>query len=154
MVPTLLAFGSAAADDLSAYLPVAIALCIAGAVAMGLVRLVTLIGRRDKSTIMAMPFEAGSVPIGSARQRVNIQFYVVALLFIAFDLETVFLFIWAPVSRELGFAGLAVMSVFLLLLILGLVYEWKKGALNWAPGTETKAATRSENKAEGESHHG
>ena len=144
MLPQLIASGSAAAGELSPYLPAAIALCIAGGVAMGLVALVTLIGKREKSDIMGMPFESGSVPIGDARCRVNVQFYVVALLFIAFDIETVFLFLWAPVARELGFAGLAVMSVFLILLILGLVYEWKKGALNWAPSAKTQETSKGE----------
>ncbi len=136
MVPTLLATGSAAEADVAAYLPAAIALALGGIIGALLVGLVTVIGRREKGPIKAMPFEAGSIPVGSARRRIHVQFYVVALLFIAFDLETVFLFIWAPVARDLGLYGLFAMGVFLLLLILGLVYEWKKGALDWAPKQE------------------
>ncbi len=138
MVPTLLATGSAAEGDISAYLPAAVALALGGLIAAFLVKLVAFIGTREKSYYKAMPFEAGSIPVGSARRRINVQFYVVALLFIAFDLETIFLFIWAPVARELGVYGLVTMGTFLVLLILGLVYEWKKGALHWAPdpGTE------------------
>ena len=137
MVPTLLATGSAAEGDIAAYLPAAIALALGGFIAALLIGLVTAIGtRKDKGHYKRMPYEAGSIPFGSARRRINVQFYVVALLFIAFDLETIFLFIWAPVARELGVYGLLAMSVFLLLLILGLLYEWKKGALQWAPTLE------------------
>ncbi|MDF1565955.1 MAG: NADH-quinone oxidoreductase subunit A [Deltaproteobacteria bacterium] len=136
MVPTLLASGSAAEGDIGAYLPAAIALALGGFIAALLIGLVTAIGTvKEKSHYKRMPYEAGSIPVGSARRRVNVQFYIVALLFIAFDLETIFLFIWAPVARELGVYGLLAMGVFLLLLILGLVYEWKKGALQWSPRT-------------------
>lgn len=137
MVPTLLAALDPAAEDLGSYLPVVITLLVAGGLAVLIVGLVTAIGRRRLGAVKSMPFEAGSIPIGSARQRIHVQFYVVALLFIVFDLETVFLFIWAPIFRDLGFYGLSVMAFFLVLLVVGLVYEWKKGAIDWAkPGED------------------
>lgn len=131
MIPPLLAASVASPDDLAVYVPVAITLALGGLIAMGLVVLVTRIGLREKSHIKAMPFESGSVPIGDARKRVHVQYYVVALLFIVFDLETVFLLIWAPVFRDLGLYGLTVMGPFIALLVIGLFYEWKKGALDW-----------------------
>lgn len=137
MVPTLLAASVPAAEDLTGYIPVVVTLLVAGVLAMVIVGLVTAIGRRKISAVKALPFEAGSIPIGNARQRIHVQFYVVALLFIVFDLETVFLFIWAPIFRDLGYYGLSVMAFFLVLLVVGLVYEWKKGALEWAhPGED------------------
>jgi NADH-quinone oxidoreductase subunit A len=131
MLHTLLA-QAAPADDLTPYVPAVILLLVGGLIAAGLVGLVTAIGTRPKSATKAMPFEAGSVPIGQAWRRVHVRFYVVALLFIVFDLETVFLFLWAPILRDLGLYGLSIMGFFLLLLVIGLVYEWKKGALEWA----------------------
>lgn len=136
MVPLLLAALEPAAEDLSGYIPVAIALILGGVIGIGLVGLVTKIGTRPLSPTKAMPFEAGSVPFGSARRRIHVKYYVVALLFIVFDLETVFLFVWAPIYRSLGLYGLAVMSFFLILLVVGLVYEWKKGSLEWAAQEE------------------
>jgi len=138
---SLLAVSGSSGEDLSAYLPVALAMLIGGAIAMGLVGLVGLIGTRRKSHMKSMSFEAGSIPIGEARRRVRVEFYVVALLFIVFDLETVFLLLWAPIFREPGMAGylLGVMSFFLLLLVVGLAYEWKKGALDWNVADEDDA---------------
>ena len=105
---------------------------VGGLIAMGIVLLVSKVGHRPLSPVKSLPFEAGSVPVHSARRRVYVQFYVVALLFIVFDLETVFLFIWAPIFRVQPLYLLSVMSFFFLLLVVGLLYEWKKGALDWA----------------------
>lgn len=76
-------------------------------------------------------YECGFEPIGDARSPFDVRFYLVAILFIIFDLETAFLVPWAIVCRQLGVAGLIAMSIFLLLLTLGFIYEWKKGALEW-----------------------
>ncbi|RMG18062.1 MAG: NADH-quinone oxidoreductase subunit A [Deltaproteobacteria bacterium] len=137
--PTLLAAAAPSPDDLTPYVPAAIALLVGGIIAMGLVLLVSKIGERPLSPVKSLPFEAGSVPLQSARRRVHVQFYVVALLFIVFDLETVFLFIWAPIYETRPLYLLGVMSFFLLLLVVGLVYEWKKGALDWAKLREEEA---------------
>lgn len=77
------------------------------------------------------PYECGIVPTGDARQRVDVKFYLVAMLFILFDVEIVFLFPWAVMFDSLGGLGLLVMGEFLLILIAGYAYVWKKGALDW-----------------------
>lgn len=76
-------------------------------------------------------YECGFEPFGDARAPFDVRFYLVAILFIIFDLETAFLVPWAVVCRKLGVAGLISMGVFLFLLTLGFIYEWKKGALEW-----------------------
>jgi NADH-quinone oxidoreductase subunit A len=76
-------------------------------------------------------YECGFEPFEEARTRFDVRFYLVAILFIVFDLEVAFLFPWAVVIRKLGWAPFIAMGIFLLLLIVGFVYEWKKGALEW-----------------------
>jgi NADH-quinone oxidoreductase subunit A len=76
-------------------------------------------------------FECGSVPVGSARDHFGVKFYVVALLFIVFDIEAVFLFPWAVLFTELGWAGYVEMLIFVATLVVGLAYVWKKGVLDW-----------------------
>lgn len=77
------------------------------------------------------PYESGMTPIGPAQRRIPVKFYLVAVLFILFDIEVIFFLPWAVVFRELGLFGLAVMAVFGFILIVGFAYEWKKGALEW-----------------------
>lgn len=77
------------------------------------------------------PYESGVWAIGTSRERVPIRYYLIAMLFLLFDIETVFLFPWAVVHRSLGVAGLVEMMVFVGVLGLGLVYAWKRGALEW-----------------------
>jgi len=79
----------------------------------------------------ASPYESGMIPLGSTRERFSVQFYIIAILFIVFDIETIFFFPWAVVYRELGLFGLAEMTVFIGILLVGLAYAWKKGALEW-----------------------
>jgi len=76
-------------------------------------------------------YECGFDPFDDARSRFDIQFYLVAILFIIFDLETAFLFPWAVSLRRIGLPGLIAMGIFLGLLLIGFIYEWKKGALQW-----------------------
>lgn len=76
-------------------------------------------------------YECGFEPFEEARTRFDVRFYLVAILFIVFDLEVAFLFPWAAVVRHIGWAGFIAMGMFLLLLVVGFVYEWKKGALEW-----------------------
>lgn len=77
------------------------------------------------------PYESGMVPLGTTRQRFSVQFYIVAMLFIVFDIETIFFFPWAVIYRDLGLFAFMEMLVFVLILGVGLVYAWKKGALEW-----------------------
>jgi NADH-quinone oxidoreductase subunit A len=104
---------------------------LSGLIAVVLFALATVLGPRSMNTRKAMPFECGNKPLGPQVKRVSVKFYVVALLFIAFDLETVFLYPWAVVFRELGWPGFWMAFTFVVILGFGLVYVWRKGALDW-----------------------
>jgi len=88
-------------------------------------------GTRQPSQRKMTPFECGIESVGDTRHRSSVKFFLVALLFIIFDIEAVFLFPWAVLFRELGLFGFIEMTIFLLILLLGLFYVWKKGALEW-----------------------
>jgi NADH-quinone oxidoreductase subunit A len=77
------------------------------------------------------PYESGMLPLGGTRERFSVQYYIVAMLFIVFDIETIFFFPWAVIYRELGLFGFGEMVVFIAVLAVGLAYAWKKGALEW-----------------------
>jgi len=119
------------ADPLQPYLPLAIVLLVAGGMAVALVGISSFLGPRRPSAAKSETFECGSETVGSARQRFAVKFYVVALLFIVFDVEAVFLYPWAVTFQELRWFGYVEMLVFAATLVVGLVYVWKKGALNW-----------------------
>lgn len=124
------------------YLPVLFAIIAAVLVAIGLWTVSTIIGprgagggvrlfperTRDKTKLE--PFESG-IRGTEFRKRFNVKFYLIALLFVIFDVEAVFLYPWAATARELGPQAFIAVSVFLVILVVGLVYEWKKGALEW-----------------------
>ncbi|MGO1502145.1 MAG: NADH-quinone oxidoreductase subunit A [Marinobacter sp.] len=92
-----------------------------------------LLGGRSHGRSKALPFESGIIGTGSARQRFSIQFYLVAMLFVIFDIEAVFLFAWSVSVREVGWSGFWGAAVFIAILLAGLVYDQRSGALNWAP---------------------
>jgi NADH-quinone oxidoreductase subunit A len=116
---------------LQTYFPLAVVFALAGVLAAVLVGLAAVLGPRRPSAVKASPFECGSEPIGSAHDRFGVKFYLVALLFIVFDIEAVFIYPWAVLLRELGWAGYATMSVFAFTLVVALAYVWRKGALDW-----------------------
>ncbi len=116
---------------LQSYFPLALVTIVGIGLAVFLVAAANLLGPRRPSRVKAGPFECGSDPIGNARQRFGVKFYVVALLFIVFDIEAVFLYPWAVLMKELGWAGYVEMAIFGFTLVIGLVYVWKKGALDW-----------------------
>lgn len=118
-------------DYLSQYLPLVVMLAVGGGFAALMLFLAAVLGPKKLSAIKAAPFECGSDPVGNARQRFAVKFYVVAILFIVFDLETVFLYPWAVQFKALGWFGFAEMAIFAATLIVGLIYVWKKGALEW-----------------------
>lgn len=113
------------------YAPILVLFVASAAIAGLLFTLATLLGPKAMNTRKALPFECGNKPLGPTVKRMSVKFYVVALLFIAFDLETVFLYSWAVVFQELGMRGFVLMLSFVFVLTLGLVYVWKKGALEW-----------------------
>jgi NADH-quinone oxidoreductase subunit A len=104
---------------------------IAGGVAGTFHFLTSVLGPRSPNRIKDEPFECGNISENPLHQRVSVKFYLVALLFILFDMETVFLFPWAVSFKELGMVSFLSMLSFVAVLLLGLVYVWKKGALDW-----------------------
>jgi NADH-quinone oxidoreductase subunit A len=89
------------------------------------------LGPKRKNPVKDTPFECGWTPIAFPGERLNIKFYLIAILFVLFDIEAIFLFPWAAVFRELGPAGFFSMLTFIGVLVLGLIYAWKRGALEW-----------------------
>lgn len=87
--------------------------------------------RHDKATVE--PFESGIVPVGSARLRVSVSYFVVAILFVIFDLEVIFLYAWAVSFRDVGMTGFIGALVFIGILLAALAYEWRVGAVDWGP---------------------
>ena len=116
---------------LSDYLPIAILLGVATVMAVGMVALGHFLGPRRDSAAKLMPYESGMAPIGSAVRRMPVRFYLIAVLFVLFDIEVIFLLPWAVVLRSLGLFGLIEMLVFVAILLVGYIYLWKKGALEW-----------------------
>ena len=120
---------------LSNYLPILIFLIVAAGLAIVLLALGTGIGRYfsrfhdDRAKLS--PYECGFEPFEDTRSRFDVRYYLVAILFIIFDLEIAFLFPWAVALSRIGLFGLVAMSIFLGILVVGFVYEWKKGALEW-----------------------
>jgi NADH-quinone oxidoreductase subunit A len=118
-------------DHLSPYLPIAVLFVVAGGLGVVLSFVSAFLGPKKPNWEKEQNFECGSPVIGTARERFGVKFYVVALLFIVFDVEAVFLYPWAVLFRELGWSGFMTMGIFVATLVLGLIYVWKKGALNW-----------------------
>jgi NADH-quinone oxidoreductase subunit A len=123
---------NARVDPLSSYLPLVAALGAAGLLGAAILVITPRLGARSRGLpIKGAPFECGSNPVGSARQRIAVRFFVVALLFLVFDLETVFFYPWAVDVRGLGWLGFLEILSFAATLALGLIYVWKRGALDW-----------------------
>lgn len=116
---------------LDSYLPILVLILFAVGFALVSVGLSALIGQKKPNAIKLAPYECGVPLIGSARERFSIKFYIIAMLFILFDVEAVFLYPWAVIFKRLGMFGFIEMGVFILILLLGYVYVWKKGALEW-----------------------
>ena len=113
------------------YLPVLLFIAIAIAFAGGTIGLSSVIVPRRRNAVKNAPYECGVEPVGDARARFNIKFYLVAVLFILFDIEAVFLYPWAVTFRQLGLYGLIEMVLFIVILFVGYVYLLKKRALEW-----------------------
>ncbi|MBI4518943.1 MAG: NADH-quinone oxidoreductase subunit A [Deltaproteobacteria bacterium] len=113
------------------YLPVLVTFALAGLVVVVMVSLGRLLGPKSHNPIKRETFECGNPASGSAWGRFSVKFYLTAILFIVFDIEVVFMYPWAVLFRRLGWFGLAEMLVFAGILGLGLLYVWRKGALEW-----------------------
>lgn len=117
------------------YFPVLVQVVIAVAVAAALVAISFLLGKRVRGRVKDSPYESGIAPTGTARERFSVKFYLVAIVFILFDIEAVFLYPWAVVYRELKLFGFFEMLLFVALVLSGFFYIWRKGALNWSSDT-------------------
>src|SRR5271169_3132290 len=123
------------------YFPVLVQVLIAIALAAGLIGASSLLGKRARSPLKDTPYESGMAPVGSARERFSVKFYLVGMIFILFDIEAVFLYPWAMVYRDLKMFGFAEMFVFVALILVGFFYVWKKGALDWSSEGASKPVT-------------
>jgi NADH-quinone oxidoreductase subunit A len=99
-----------------------------------------LLGGRDHGRAKEEPFESGAIAVGSAQLRMPAKFYLVAMLFVIFDLEAVFLYAWAVSVRQIGWQGFTVAALFVVVLLAALFYVWRVGGLDWAPKTNLRAA--------------
>ena len=90
-----------------------------------------LLGQRRANRATNMPFESGVVSVGSSQIKMSVEFYLIAIFFVIFDLETVFIFAWAIAFFDLGWQGYAAVMVFIFILAVALIYEWRSGALDW-----------------------
>lgn len=114
------------------YFPVLVQVIIAMAIAAGLIGVSALLGKRAKSPLKDTPYESGMAPSGSAKERFSVKFYLVAMVFILFDIEAIFLYPWAVVYRQLKLFGFFEMLLFIVLVLVGFYYVWKKGGLDWS----------------------
>jgi len=115
------------------YLPFLIHGLLVAGLATVIIALSWLIGERKPTRAKLAPYESGMTPVGDARGRFRVQFYLVAMLFILFDVEAVFLYPWAVILRDLKHFGLWEMFVYIGIVLVGFFYVWKKGVLEWGP---------------------
>jgi NADH-quinone oxidoreductase subunit A len=132
--------------ELNQYLPVLLMFVVAAGFAITFITLSQFVGQRKRTRTKLMPYECGKDPVGSARERFSVKFYLIAMLFILFDIEVIFLVPWAVVfkrlsSPEYGLRNVVYfeMVVFIALLAAGLIYVIKKGALDWTEGARREA---------------
>jgi len=116
---------------LQGYLPVVVFLGIAVALGLILLALGLILGHGKKDPEKLSPYECGFEPFEDSRIKFDVRYYLVAILFIIFDLEIAFLFPWAVSLNAIGTFGIVAMGIFLAVLVVGFIYEWKKGALEW-----------------------
>ncbi len=115
------------------YLPLLIHGVLVVGLTTAIISLSWLIGERKPTRAKMAPYESGMMPVGDARGRFSVQFYLVAMLFILFDVEAVFLYPWAVILHDLRHFGLWEMFVYIGIVLVGFVYVWKKGVLDWGP---------------------
>jgi NADH-quinone oxidoreductase subunit A len=113
------------------YVAIALMIALATIIALVAIGLGTLFGPKKESEAKSMPYESGMNPYGEGTRRMPVRFYLTAVLFILFDIEVVFFLPWAITFRQLGLFGLIEMVVFIAILLVGYIYAWKKGALEW-----------------------
>ena len=114
------------------YFPVLMQALVAMALAAGLLTASFVLGKHVRNRVKDIPYESGITPTGDARHRFSVKFYLVAMLFILFDIEAIFLYPWVVVYRELRMFAFVEMLVFVIMTLSGFFYIWKKGALDWS----------------------
>jgi NADH-quinone oxidoreductase subunit A len=114
------------------YFPILVQALVAAILAAALITISYVFGKKVRNRVKDMPYESGIVPTGDARQRFSVKFYLVAMLFILFDIEAIFLYPWVVVYRELKMFAFVEMLIFVVLILSGFLYIWKKGALDWS----------------------
>ena len=114
------------------YFPVLVFAVLAAALPLGTIFVARVVQRNRPNPAKLEPYECGIEPTTDARDRYSVRYYLVAMLFVIFDVETVFMFPWAVIVDELALFGLIEMIIFLAILVTGYAYAWKKGALDWA----------------------
>lgn len=124
------------------YFPVLLQVLLAIVVAIGMIGGSYVLGKRVKNKVKDMPYECGIQPTGSARERFSVKFYLVAMLFILFDIEAIFLYPWVVVYRELKLYGFVEMLLFIGLVLGGFFYIWKKGVLDWSANDQSEEPYR------------
>jgi len=121
-------------------------------IACALVTLSYVIGRKVKNKVKDMPYECGIAPTGDARERFSVKFYLVAMLFILFDIEAIFLYPWVVVYKPLKMFAFVEMLIFVALVMAGFFFVWKKGVLDWAHSDRDPVTPITDNVTEGRSH--
>ncbi len=116
---------------LNNYGPLLLMFILAAGLAGALITVSTIIGRHKRTREKDQPYECGIRPTGDARQPFSVHFYMVGLIFILFDIEAIFLYPWALVFRQLSVFGFVEMVLYIMILLVGYIFLWKKGALNW-----------------------
>src|SRR5271168_2678874 len=114
------------------WFPVLLQAILAMVIAAALVTLSFVVGKRLKNKVKDMPYECGILPTGDAQHRFSVRFYLVAMMFILFDIEAIFLYPWAVVFKQLKMFGFFEMLTFVILILAGFFFIWKKGVLDWA----------------------
>ncbi len=117
---------------LRSYLPILIQIALASLVGGAILAVSALVGVRRPTRAKLSPYECGIAPVGDARERFSVSFYLVGMLFILFDVEAVFLYPWAVVYKGLKWFGFVEMFLYIVILLAGYLYVWKKGALDWS----------------------
>jgi NADH-quinone oxidoreductase subunit A len=120
------------------WFPVLVQIVIAIAVAGAMIGLSALIGRKVRDPIKSSPYESGMAPVGNARERFSVKFYLVGMVFILFDIEAIFLYPWAVVYRQFKLFAFFEMLLFIVLVLCGFLYILKKGVLNWSVDEEQR----------------
>jgi NADH-quinone oxidoreductase subunit A len=129
------------------WFPVLVQILIALGVAGAMIGFSAILGQRVRDSVKSSPYESGMKPVGNARERFSVKFYLVGMVFILFDIEAIFLYPWAVVYRKLGLFGFFEMLLFIGLVLCGYFYIWKKGVLNWASDESSRPARRETKRA-------